>query len=282
MITFELETITPKIAGEMLETNINNRKVVKGRDYRSILRAMTDGYFKATHQPICFDENGVLIDGQHRLMAVVDSGATVQMFVARGSDPALNPFHDIGRKRGAVDVFRELKKDEAAVSGALLLLMVGGKDMGHPDRLAMYRAFSSEIDSIVSFKSSARKIKNATFMAAAVYALVRGEPAGFVVDTYHNMVMKNFSQLHKSCDQYLRSIGEGESYGQSRRSLTVMGGDARIEKFVRALNIFLYAKKDLTRTPVDADSVKRVIAEVRMAMAPRYEEELRRIMTDIG
>jgi hypothetical protein len=45
---------------------------------------MKNGAFELTHQGIAFYEDGCLADGQHRLSAIVKSGVTVQMMVARG------------------------------------------------------------------------------------------------------------------------------------------------------------------------------------------------------
>jgi hypothetical protein len=44
---------------------------------------MKRGYWALNHQPIAFDEEGNLLDGQHRLAAIVRSGKTIRMLVAR-------------------------------------------------------------------------------------------------------------------------------------------------------------------------------------------------------
>ena len=57
-----------------------------------------------THQGIAFDVNGVLVDGQHRLAAIIEADRPVELTVftevAEGTFDVL----DIGKRRTAADV----------------------------------------------------------------------------------------------------------------------------------------------------------------------------------
>lgn len=76
-------TVTPKIAKEWLERNaVNNRKINPNR-VRMYAEDMRSGNWKLTHQGVAFDADGQLIDGQHRLAAVVKSGVSVRMLIMR-------------------------------------------------------------------------------------------------------------------------------------------------------------------------------------------------------
>lgn len=79
----EIEEITPAAAHIYLAFNENNR-TVRERDVESYAADMRSGHWMLTHQGIAFDETGELIDGQHRLLAVIKSGVTVKMPVSRG------------------------------------------------------------------------------------------------------------------------------------------------------------------------------------------------------
>lgn len=92
------QDISPSLAAKYLEHNINNRSVSKG--YVSFLaKIMLSGEYSVNHQGIAFDEDGNLVDGQHRLHAIVKSGVTVSMLVT--SDLSKKAVRDIdsGRKR---------------------------------------------------------------------------------------------------------------------------------------------------------------------------------------
>jgi hypothetical protein len=81
------EEITPKKAAAYLEKNATNR-TLRGPTVAAYEADMKAGNWIPTHQGIAFNDRDELIDGQHRLTAVVRSGATVRMLVTRGL-PAL-------------------------------------------------------------------------------------------------------------------------------------------------------------------------------------------------
>ena len=56
------------------------------------------------HQGIAFDKRGVLMDGQHRLWAVVESGMTVMMPVTHGLDREAQLTIDVGFRRSSAAV----------------------------------------------------------------------------------------------------------------------------------------------------------------------------------
>lgn len=82
-LTTTYENITPEIAKEYLGRNSKNR-VVKPKSVEAYARDMQHGDFKTIHQGIAFDTEGNLIDGQHRLLAIILSNTPVTMMVTRG------------------------------------------------------------------------------------------------------------------------------------------------------------------------------------------------------
>lgn len=73
--------ITPCFAAWILEVlNTHNRKL-RPSVVRRYARDMTAGRWLLTHQGVAFAAGHVLVDGQHRLAAVVESGASVVMRV---------------------------------------------------------------------------------------------------------------------------------------------------------------------------------------------------------
>lgn len=76
---------TPKKAEAALKTNKNNRRIRKARvkHYAAMMKA---GQWKLIHQGVAFDTQGKLIDGQHRLLAVRESGMSIPMVTATNID----------------------------------------------------------------------------------------------------------------------------------------------------------------------------------------------------
>ena len=98
--------VTPEIAREWLEKNMKNNRPVLKATVHSYARQMRNGTWNLTHQGIAFDEDGNLIDGQHRLSAVVEANIPVMMNVTRNVErkPGEVFTIDMGRKRTYANV----------------------------------------------------------------------------------------------------------------------------------------------------------------------------------
>ncbi|MBO0840934.1 MAG: hypothetical protein J2O49_08965 [Sciscionella sp.] len=99
----KVQQITPDKAQRWLdEANTHNRPLSAGQ-VRLFADAMLRGDWKVTHQGIGFDADGTLIDGQHRLAAVVEAGIPVEMTVITDAPTDTFDVLDTGRRRGAAD-----------------------------------------------------------------------------------------------------------------------------------------------------------------------------------
>lgn len=82
-ITIKEIDITPHIAERWLnKCNTHNRSLYEST-VESYALDMKRGFWALNHQPIAFDDEGILMDGQHRLAAIVRSGKTIRMLVAQ-------------------------------------------------------------------------------------------------------------------------------------------------------------------------------------------------------
>lgn len=96
--------VTPALARAWLqECNVRNRSIKK-RKLAAYAADMRAGRWRPSPVPVIFSAEGVLIDGQHRLMAVAESGATVTLAVATGWDVDLQDDMDTGVARSMADV----------------------------------------------------------------------------------------------------------------------------------------------------------------------------------
>jgi hypothetical protein len=64
---------------------------------------MAAGLWRQNPQPILLDTHGDVIDGQHRLLAVLTSTMTIRMLIVEGVDPAVRLVLDTGSGRTAFD-----------------------------------------------------------------------------------------------------------------------------------------------------------------------------------
>lgn len=103
-ITSEIGLVTPLLAKTWLSklNNPSNRKIhdKKVKDYA---KRMTKNEWMIG-DALKFDQNGMLIDGQHRLSAVVQANKSIQFLILRGFDPKTSQVLDRGMLRNLAHV----------------------------------------------------------------------------------------------------------------------------------------------------------------------------------
>lgn len=106
MVQFITELITPSKAKEYLESNVSNRRV-KAPVMLRYASDMANGRWKIdTGETIKISETGVVLDGQHRLMAIIKSNTPIMFHLAKGLPDKVFDVIDTGSTRNASDVFK--------------------------------------------------------------------------------------------------------------------------------------------------------------------------------
>jgi hypothetical protein len=102
-ITTAVRRIAPELAAAMLANMTGNRTVRQG-PVRRFARDMQAGRWLLNGEPIIVDDAGQVLDGQHRLHAVVMAGVAVDMLVVSGVPASAMPTIDTGSARTYRDV----------------------------------------------------------------------------------------------------------------------------------------------------------------------------------
>ena len=122
--------LSPPIAESWLtQCNTHNRKLVEAHAER-LAGEMKADRWQLNHQGIAFSENRVLLDGQHRLWAVVLSGCTVPMRVF---------FNEQANSIGTIDAIRARTNDE-------IITLSGGLGLVTKSELATLRAMLTSMN----------------------------------------------------------------------------------------------------------------------------------------
>lgn len=105
---FEQRLITPEIAADMLTRNDGNRPL-RPRTWQGYAKDMLAGKWRQTHEAIAVTTSGRLINGQHRLTAVVHSGIAQVFWVAvyDSAETAMDLPIDFGARRTISDILKE-------------------------------------------------------------------------------------------------------------------------------------------------------------------------------
>lgn len=125
----EYVDITPEHAQDLLNANEGNR-TIRSRRVHQYAADMAAGRWTASHDMICVDPDGRLLNGQHRLNAVVQSGCTVRFAVQWNTPENAMPNMDTGAARSAGDALRwegETNAQLAASVCKLALLWTTGR-----------------------------------------------------------------------------------------------------------------------------------------------------------
>jgi len=122
--------VSPEFAKSLLAKNLKNRRMTESiaRRYADEIR---NGRWKEdTYEPIKISESGVILDGQHRLSAVVKSGIGVYFHIATGLKDDIFDVIDTGKKRTGGDTLSSLGvKNYNVIAGALNLVFLIEEDI---------------------------------------------------------------------------------------------------------------------------------------------------------
>lgn len=114
--------ITPEDAARMLLRNTKNRPLDE-RYVTQLSNEMIAGRWKFTGEPVIFSDKG-LLNGQHRLSAIVASGKAQRMLVVSGVAQDAFDAIDIGKRRSVADILSIAgEQDGKRLASTLSLLL---------------------------------------------------------------------------------------------------------------------------------------------------------------
>ena len=97
--------ITPTMAKELLEKNINNRNVKQPVVARYAKDMIAGKWKQDTAELIKISKTGLILDGQHRLLAIVKANVSIYFHIASELEDNIFDVLDTGSIRNSCDVF---------------------------------------------------------------------------------------------------------------------------------------------------------------------------------
>jgi hypothetical protein len=126
-----VETITPARASYYLDLNIRNRPVSKA-NVEELTHLMRSGLWKPNGDTIRVSKSGILLDGQHRLLAAEQAKISFEAIIVEDLDDDVFLTIDTGRKRIAADILSIEGNKNAASLAAIARLYIVWKRNGTP------------------------------------------------------------------------------------------------------------------------------------------------------
>lgn len=232
---FEEILITPEMAIDYLELNKVNRKLRMNK-VRLYSDDMKNGKWRITHQGIAFNEDGFLIDGQHRLNAIIHSEVSVKMIVAR--DVKAKNYKsleiDVGLKR---DYSQSYSKDQKVSQPVQFITkLIFGNNVSYSRIDEYYDVFGPYSEILInSCGRWVRTFSTAPIKAGAVLQLVKTDIDKYILDQYKTLVLQDYINMSIKISAFTKLVNAANS---AKREIS------RNEVFVRAYDAFNPKKKD--------------------------------------
>lgn len=169
-MSVSIEKVTSDIAAKWLETNSEYQRDVKPHGLNSLVTTMREGRYMVNGESIIFDWNGRLIDGQHRLMAIIEAGICTEAVVVRGVNPdAYKTIDNTGAgSRSSADLFAIQKEVNACLMSAILRLIIAYVEYGRwPGQQIPVSAGKMAPDKIVNALESYPTVREIASIATA-------------------------------------------------------------------------------------------------------------------
>lgn len=256
----KIEVITPAVAKRWLEKNDGNRPLNQAHvDF--LVREMKHDNFRLTGDTIKFSKSDKLIDGQHRLTAVVISQKTIQSYVVWGLEDRVFEVLDTGRNRQAGDVLGINGCQDPNNMAAMIKYMMGLKKGKHKE--ISFRGGNSKMSNtdVNEYYKKHQESLEASLLAASkakCQLMTKSKLAGW------HYYLKSLAA--GDADQFIQSIGDGANLGKTspiyvlREKLTAdklrtnglaMQENHKAALIIKAWNAFRKSKP-MTRLSYDA------------------------------
>lgn len=168
-IEYRVVRVTPEMAAAWLTHNVANR-TISAATVEQYASDMRHGW-PFTGQPITFDSDGRLIDGQHRLTAQVKADVVIEWLVITGVTPGTQDYIDIGRPRTVANQLqiKGVTFSNAIAAVARLDLVYSGEK--HPSKPAIRERAEKDVEAFAKSGHLGRSVAQTLGASSASYSL---------------------------------------------------------------------------------------------------------------
>lgn len=241
----QFQTVTPEMAKGYLLKNTDNRNK-RGWWVSGLANMIKRGEWIPTHQGVAFSKSGKLLDGQHRLEAIIEANIPVQMIVTTGVRDDAYKVLDNGIKRTLADL-TGISQRTAEVCRVLARLAYGGDTVTSADQIIdIYNTGVGEVhDNLVEYCGKAVAVlSSAPIRTVATCMILDGHNQQYIKNIYANLCHQKFNELPNIAQSFIRQVSDKRATVGNRYDL-----------MARVLKVFDSSIKDTTRLTVsDSDA----------------------------
>jgi len=156
------ELVTPELAESYMKMNTFNRPL-NVRRIAAIVNAMDRGEWVDNGDAIRFSKTGALLDGQHRLAAIIKTGVAQNYVVISDLDDDVFTTIDTGKPRNTSDVFAISGIRNYTTAAAITRAFLSWQKMGNPFDMPPERRPSND-EVLTAYQNDARFEKATSFI----------------------------------------------------------------------------------------------------------------------
>lgn len=256
----EVLMVTPELARVLLASNTGNRRVRVGT-VNSYSKSMSRGEWKLSPQGVTIHtKTNRILDGQHRLLAISQSGVTVPLFLVYTSDEEVFKVLDQGARRNTGDLF-DLDARAADTINFCSRLMLNS--FGSLSSAQLEPVVNSPIGSLseelIEFCGTTRKgLSSSPVKAAVVTSVLFGTDKDYAFNLYKNLILMDFDNLPLVGKAFLRQLSTG--------SIDFSKSNGSKNTYVRSLKLFDEVNKDLNVIRISSDVLSTTITKTSKKM----------------
>ncbi len=200
--------ITPQMAEQWLNTvNKSNRKI---RKYwvDHLAQEIRSGNFLKTHQGIGFSKSGRLLDGQHRLAAIIKADTPVEILVTTDLDDEAFKAMDNGVKRTMSDLTNLSVRTAEVCKFIARHAIVSGQENSPQLILDIADTVIGKLCGELErhCPSSRKTFSSVAVRAVAVLMVAAGHDKKYIFETYTNMVLFHLDELPPVARAFVKQV----------------------------------------------------------------------------
>ena len=267
LVNMQTMTITPEMAKNILEEgNYNNRNIRKGH-VQNLASRILRGEWKLTPQGIILHTSGRLLDGQHRLLAIVQADTPVVTTVFTVSDESVFKTLDQGAKRSMADISGVDGRVMDAVNFSVRLMLNRFTSLSYGQVEPVLNSSVGKLSQeLIDHCGPSRKgLSSSPVKAACISAVIFGSPKWYAFNLYRDLIKGDYDNMPPIGKSYTHQIITGSiDFGKAN------GGRGT---YVRSVLLFDYAKKDTKKIRVAPNEVSSRSTMYGKMLKTKLQEE---------
>ena len=254
-VDMKVVTITPEVAQRLLDTSNYDNRFLRKAHVASLAGRIKNGEGKLTPQGIIIHSSGRLLDGQHRLAAIVQAGIPVTTTMFTVTDDSIFTALDQGAKRSMADITNTDGRvmDTVNFCTRLMLNRFSSLSFGLVEPV-LNSSVGRLAQELIDFCPTTRKgTSSSPVKAACVSAVIFGSPKDYTFELYRNLVMVNARSLPPIGEAFLRQLNTG--------SIDFSKANGGKDIYARSVKLFSYKNRNLGVIKLNKDSLQPMISE---------------------